>query len=167
LSSPVSSRACPFSLAARWVRPINADCPFASPLSLARGPHLSSSSLYLTSRPCTPPWTRLGHAFPGGFPTCPTSFWSPHPLTHSPRSVAPPADHLAPLYCTARTPVELRRGPPSVPWPPSSSCRVCCPGELRLLASNMRHPLFCSLPLNFSRSMLTGPFFAPQELRRR
>jgi hypothetical protein len=93
-------------------------------------------------------------------------FWSPHPLAHSPRSVAPSADTLAPLSCTARTLVELHRGPLSVPWPLSSFSRVCCLGGLCLLASNTRHPLVCPQPLCFARSMLTGLFIEQLELHR-
>jgi hypothetical protein len=52
--------------------------------------------------------------------------------------------------------VEHHRCPPAVPRPLSSSCRVRCPGELRLLTSNSRHPLVCPHPLYFPRFVLTG-----------
>jgi hypothetical protein len=93
-------------------------------------------------------------------------FWSPHLLAHSPHSVAPSADTLAPLSRTARTPVELHRGPPSVPWPLSSFSRVCCLGDLCLLASNTRHPLVCPQPHCFARSTLISLFTEQLELHR-
>jgi hypothetical protein len=96
----------------------------------------------------------------------PTYFWSPHSLAHSRRSGAPLADPLTPLSRATRTPVKHHHGLPSVPWPSSSSCRDCCPSELRLLVSNPRHPLVHSFPLCFSRTMLTC-LFAPQQLCRR
>jgi hypothetical protein len=82
LSTPVSLSACLFSIAARWVRPVSADRPFVSPLSLAHGPHLSTSSLSLTSRPRTPPWTRPSRVFPGhSLRTWPLSGARTHLLT--------------------------------------------------------------------------------------
>jgi hypothetical protein len=134
--------------------------PFAIPLSLARGPHLLASSLTLTSRPRTLPRTRSCRVFTGQSPTRSTSFGA---RTHS--LSCTPADPLVPLSRTTHAPVELRHGPSSVSWLPSSSCHVRCPGELRLLANNARHPLVCSLPFCFSRSTLTGPFSTLQQLR--
>jgi hypothetical protein len=125
LSASVPLRYSPLSLSlcvcVRWVRPVSAD--HSSAPSLARGPHLSATSPSLTSRPCSPPWTRPQRAFPGHTSMRPTSFWRLHPLTHSPRSVAPQADPLAPLSRTVHTPVQLRRGPSFIPWPPSSLSR--------------------------------------------
>jgi hypothetical protein len=95
-----------------------------------------------------------------------TSFWSPHPLDHSPRSVAPLAEPLAPLSRTARSPIELCHGPPSVQWSSSSSCCVRCSGEFRLLANNTRHPLVCPQPLYFPRFALTRLLTAQLSLRR-
>jgi hypothetical protein len=123
--------------------------PWAPPVNLLPFPNLSPAHSTVDA-----PKSCVSRTLPKNL----TSFWSPHPLAHSPRSVAPPADPLAPLSRTARAPVELRRGPPSVPWPPSSSCHVRCYGELCLLASNVRYPLVCSLTPYFARSMLTGPF---------
>jgi hypothetical protein len=157
LSALVHSRTRSLPLSARWSRSVSADRPFAYASSLASRPHLSATSPSRTSRPCSPPWTRPRRAFPGHSPTRPTSFWSLHPLAHSPCSIAPQKTPLAPLSHTVRTPVELHRGPPSVPWPSSSPYRVCCPGELRLLTNNTRHPLVCPQPLYFSRFTLTGP----------
>jgi hypothetical protein len=128
LSAPVSSRAlasslCPVgSLYQRWP-PVRVRA-----LVGLRTPPISHLP-FLTSCPRTPSWTRPRRAFPDFFPTRPTSFWSLHSLAHSPRSVAPPVDPLAPLPRTARTPVELFRSPASVSWPSSSSCRVHCPGN--------------------------------------
>jgi hypothetical protein len=85
------------------------------------------------------------------------------PLTQ----LCPQSNTLAPLSRTARAPVQLRRGPPSIPWPPSSFYRVCCLGELCLLASNTRHPLVCPKPLCFARSALIDLFTMQPELYRR
>jgi hypothetical protein len=49
LSAPVSSCAHSLPLAARWVRSVSTDRPFAWSPSLARGPHLSASSPSLAS----------------------------------------------------------------------------------------------------------------------
>jgi hypothetical protein len=158
ISVPVSSLTRPLSLVVRWVRVISVDCPFASALSLARGPHLSATSPSLTSRPRTPPWTRPCLAFPGHLLTRPTSFLSLHPThsLYSPRS-APlhtPRTYLSHCSCPWST-IAVRRDLGSVPQPPSSSCRVHCPGELRLLASNSRHPLLCPHPHYFPLLALT------------
>jgi hypothetical protein len=100
LSAPISSRVRSLSLCP-WARSVNIDRPFAYAPSLARGSHLSDTSPSLTSRPRTPSWTRPHRAFSGHSPTCPTYFWSPHSLAHSPRSVAPPTDpsHLSLAPC--------------------------------------------------------------------
>jgi hypothetical protein len=73
LSALVPSLARPLPLVVRWVHPVNADRPFASPLSLARGPLPSATFASLTSRPHTPPLTRPRHTFLGHLPTRPTS----------------------------------------------------------------------------------------------
>jgi hypothetical protein len=143
LSVSILSRSCPFSLTAWWVRPVSADRPFASSLSLARRPHLSATSPSLTSRSRSPPGRAHDVRFPATPPHIRPLFWIPHPLAHSPRSVAPSTNTLAPLSRTTRTPVELRHGQLSIPWPPLSFSHVCYLGELRLLASNARHPLGC------------------------
>ena len=90
LSAPVSSCAHSLPLAARWVRSISTDRPFAWSPSLARGPHLSASSPSLTYGPRTPPWTRLRRAFPGHSPHALDLLLSPYPLAHSPCPVVLP-----------------------------------------------------------------------------
>jgi hypothetical protein len=61
--------------------------------------------------------------------------------------------------------VEHYRRPPSVSRPPSSSYRVCCPGELRLLVGNTRHPLVCPEPLYFPLFKVIGHLTAQLCLR--
>jgi hypothetical protein len=123
---------------------------------LARGPHLSATSPSLISRPRIPPWMRPLRAFLGHSPTRPTSFWSPHSFSHSPRSVAPPADPLAPRAHPWSTAVVRRsfRGRLRAPiastapvssasspatrdtlWIAPSSYHIHYPGELCLLAT--------------------------------
>jgi hypothetical protein len=101
----------------------------------------------LTSRPCSPPWMRPRRAFPGHSPTRPSPFLEPA-STHSLPSLSYALTRTPSLSLsrTACVPVELHRGSPSVPWPPSSFYRVCCLGEFRLLASNARHLLVCPSP---------------------
>jgi hypothetical protein len=115
LSALVPSCSCPFSLATWWVRPYSADRPFVSPLLQVRGPHLSTTSPSLTSRPRTPPWTRPCRTFLGHSPTRPSSFWSPHSLAHSPRSIAP-----------QQTPSLLSLAQCAHPWNSIVVCRPFC-----------------------------------------
>jgi hypothetical protein len=164
LSAPISSRVHPFSLATRWVCPVSANRPLVSPLSLPRGPHLFATSPSLTSRSRTPPWTRPCRAFPGHSPTRPTSFWSSHSLAHSLRSVmprqTPPRSSLSHHAHTRGAPLWSDVCSMAI----VDSCHVRCPGELRLLTSNMRHPLVCPQPLYFSRFTLTGSLPCSQRL---
>jgi hypothetical protein len=92
-------------------------------------------------------------------PHAPNLLLSQHPLAHSPRLVAlfcrPPGTPLSHCACT--------RGALSS----SSSCRVHCPDELCLLASNTRHPLVCPQPLYFHLVMLTRLLVVQPCLRRR
>jgi hypothetical protein len=162
LSASILSRARPFSQAARWVHSVSVDRPFARPLSLAGGPHLSATSPSLTYRSRSPSWMRPQRAFPRHSLTLLTPFLEPAPTHSLSCTLSRPTLHLS---RTARAPVELRRGPSSVLWPPSSLCRVCCLDELRLLASNARHPLVCPQPLCFARSTLTGLFTVQPKLR--
>jgi hypothetical protein len=103
--------------------------------------------------------------FPVTPPRTQASFWSPHPLTRFPRSVAPSAKHPSPLSHSTRAPVELHRDLLLVPWPPSSVCRIRCLGELCFFASNVGHPLVCPQPLCFARSTLSGLLPVQPKLR--
>jgi hypothetical protein len=74
------------------------------------------------------------------------------PMTHAKAMPAPPQPFLAPA-------------PHSLfPSSLSSSHRVCCFSELRLVTSDLGHPSVRSLPLYLPRSTLTDPFSALQQL---
>jgi hypothetical protein len=108
-----------------------------SSLSLAHGPHLSTTSPSLTSRPHTPPWTRPHRAFPGHSRHALDLLLSPCPLTHSPRSVAllcrpprTPLSHCArahgalPLSALTSGPFHGRRRAPVASIAPMSSASL-------------------------------------------
>jgi hypothetical protein len=96
-------------------------------------------------------------------PHTPDLLLSPHSLAHSPRSVAP---QQTPSHLSL-APRAHHRPSRSVSWPLSNSCLVHCPGELRLLASNARHPLVCPQHLYFPQFALTRLLAAQPCLRRR
>jgi hypothetical protein len=112
--------------------------------------------------PLTLPWTGTRHVFPGHSPHAPDLLLSPHPLTHSPCPVAllciPPRSPLS-LCARQWSTTDVRRDLGSIPRPPLSSCRGHCPGKLRLLASNSRHPLVCPVPS--ISPYLRSPDFSP------
>jgi hypothetical protein len=144
LSAPVSLRVRWLPLAAQWVLSISADHPFACSPSLVRGPHLSASSPLLTSRPRTPPWTRPRCVFLGHSPHVPDLLVSPHPLAHSPRSVA------------------LLRRPPRTPL---SHCarRWSTTAVRRLFRDRRRAPIASIAPVSSASSLATRDtlWFAP------
>jgi hypothetical protein len=162
LSPPVPSLARPLSLAVWWVCPVSANRPFMSPLSLAHKPHPSATSPSLTSRPRTPSWTCPRRAFPDHLATRPTSFLSPHPLTHSPRPVAPLCRPHAPLPRTARA-----RGAPSPSVVTSGLFCSCYRAHVVFVApvssasSPTTQDTFWFAPIPSSPPCLRSPDFSP------
>jgi hypothetical protein len=113
------------------------------------------------------PLHKIRRAFPGHSPTRPSPFLE-LARTHLLPSLSCALSQMPSLLSLAlHAPVQLRRGPSSIPWPPTSFCHVCCFGELRLLNSNARHPLVCPKPLCFARSALISLFTVQPELCRR
>jgi hypothetical protein len=143
LLASIPSLTRPFSLTARWTPSISADRPFASSLSLARGPHPSAPSASLTSRPHTPPWMCPHCAFPGHLRMHPTSLLSPHP-THSlplPSCAPNRTPSLSPALCVhPGSSVAPLRASLLVLWPSSSLFRAHCLGEFHLFVSSPEHP---------------------------
>jgi hypothetical protein len=169
LSAPVPLLARTPPPVVQWVRPISANRPFVNPLAV-RGPHLSATSPSLTYHSCTPPSTRPRRAFPSHLPTRPTSFLSPHPTHSLPSPISAPLQSsrtsLAPRAHPWST-IVVYRDLGSILRPSLSFCRVRCPGELRLLASNSRHPLVCPYPLYSPLLALTGLLAVQPCCRRR
>jgi hypothetical protein len=130
---------------------------------LARGPHWSASSRSLTSRSRTPPWTRPRHAFLGHSPNAPDLLLE----TTLTRSLPSLSSAPSRPPCTVHATVEHHRRPSSISRPLSSSCRVHCPGELRLLTNNSRHPLVRPQPLYFPLFALTRLLVTQSCLRHR
>jgi hypothetical protein len=131
------------ALAGPWVPPIR-PIPLESP---ARTTHVSpwTPRPRRTLRPCpSPPWPFLATEYP--------TRSHPPSLAHSqhPRTRLAPRAHLG-------SSTAVRRGLRLVPRPPSGLCRVRCPGELRLDASNSGHPSVRPFPLYLSLLALTGP----------
>jgi hypothetical protein len=145
--------------------------PFARPLSLTRGSHLSNPSLPNRPRMSrVSSWTPRPRRTPRSRPSPPRPFSSclvphslPFPLT---RSLAALSTRLAPRAHLGSS-VAIRRGLAPILRSPSSPRRVCCLNELRLVTCVPGHPWVHPLSLCFSWSTLTGSLSAPSQLRRR
>jgi hypothetical protein len=159
-SIPLHARSLPLS--AWLVRSVSVDRPFACSPSLARGPPPVS----LLTFPNLPP----AHPAMDVPTSCVSWPLPPHdrPLLEPTLTRSLPSLSSAPsrIPRTAHAPVEHHRSPSSVLWSPSRSCHVHCPNELHLLASSMRHPLFCPQSLFFSWFVLTGLLATQPSLHR-